>query len=153
MKPTWGPSRADRTQVGRMLVQWTLLSGIAYVDVIINPSFEFKAALEESVAKCDPKGGIRLRVIAQKSIHICQIITSIFWFSHAFMAINVIYDKSCQLMIVVSSERKSQTIRKGLMISRRLGKIKSREFLILGELSMTNWLHVQGIGHHKVTVP
>ena len=25
--PTWGPSRADRTQVGPMLAPWTLLSG------------------------------------------------------------------------------------------------------------------------------
>ena len=27
MGPTWGPSRADRTQVGPMLAPWTLLSG------------------------------------------------------------------------------------------------------------------------------
>ena len=27
MGPTWGPSGADRTQVGRMLAPWTLLSG------------------------------------------------------------------------------------------------------------------------------
>ena len=27
MGPTWGPSGADRTQVGPMLVPWTLLSG------------------------------------------------------------------------------------------------------------------------------
>ena len=27
MGPTWGPSGADRTQVGTMLAQWTLLSG------------------------------------------------------------------------------------------------------------------------------
>ena len=28
MGPTWGPSRANRTQVGPMLVPWTLLSGV-----------------------------------------------------------------------------------------------------------------------------
>ena len=28
MEPTWGPSGADRTQVGRMLAPWTLLSGL-----------------------------------------------------------------------------------------------------------------------------
>ena len=28
MGPTWGPSRADRTQVGPMLAPWTLLSGL-----------------------------------------------------------------------------------------------------------------------------
>ena len=28
MGPTWGPSGADRTQVGSMLVPWTLLSGL-----------------------------------------------------------------------------------------------------------------------------
>ena len=27
MRPTWGPSGADRTQVGPMLASWTLLSG------------------------------------------------------------------------------------------------------------------------------
>ena len=30
MGPTWGPSGADRTQVGPMLAPWTLLSGILY---------------------------------------------------------------------------------------------------------------------------
>ena len=29
MGPTWGPSGADRTQVGPMLAPWTLLSGIS----------------------------------------------------------------------------------------------------------------------------
>ena len=29
MGPTWGPSGADRTQVGPMLAPWTLLSGLA----------------------------------------------------------------------------------------------------------------------------
>ena len=28
--PTWGPSGADRTQVGPMLAPWTLLSGVTY---------------------------------------------------------------------------------------------------------------------------
>ena len=28
MGPTWGPSRADRNQVGNMLAPWTLLSGV-----------------------------------------------------------------------------------------------------------------------------
>ena len=31
MGPTWGPSGADRTQVGPMLAPWTLLSGKAYL--------------------------------------------------------------------------------------------------------------------------
>ena len=30
MGPTWGPSAADRTQVGPMLAPWTLLSGTAF---------------------------------------------------------------------------------------------------------------------------
>ena len=29
--PTWGPSGANRTQVGPMLAPWTLLSGLAYL--------------------------------------------------------------------------------------------------------------------------
>ena len=31
MRPTWGPSGADRTQVGPMLAPWTLISGLATV--------------------------------------------------------------------------------------------------------------------------
>ena len=31
MGPTWGPSGADRTQVGPMLAPWTLLSGPVYL--------------------------------------------------------------------------------------------------------------------------
>ena len=30
MGPTWGPSGADRTQVGPMLPPWTMVSGIGY---------------------------------------------------------------------------------------------------------------------------
>ena len=30
MGPSWGPSGADRTQVGPMLAPWTLLSGVIY---------------------------------------------------------------------------------------------------------------------------
>ena len=38
MGPTWGPSGADRTQVGPMLAPWTLLSGMSnyIVTIIIN---------------------------------------------------------------------------------------------------------------------
>ena len=32
LEPTWGPSGADRTQVGPMLASWTLLSGIINVN-------------------------------------------------------------------------------------------------------------------------
>ena len=34
MGPTWGPSGADRTQVGPMLAPWTLLSGQFTQDVV-----------------------------------------------------------------------------------------------------------------------
>ena len=34
MGPTWGPSGADRTQVGPMMVPWTLLSGIQFPTAI-----------------------------------------------------------------------------------------------------------------------
>ena len=33
MGPAWGPSGADRTQVGPMLAPWTLISGIQRVDI------------------------------------------------------------------------------------------------------------------------
>ena len=34
MVPTWGPSGADRTQVGPMLAPWTLLSGIQHLNTL-----------------------------------------------------------------------------------------------------------------------
>ena len=33
--PTWGPSGTDRTQVGPMLVPWTLLSGILSIGIVL----------------------------------------------------------------------------------------------------------------------
>ena len=38
MGPTWGPSGADRTQVGPMLAPWTLLSGPIYSSLNSNVS-------------------------------------------------------------------------------------------------------------------
>ena len=34
MGPTWGPSGADRTQVGPMLAPWTLLSGLLGLKIV-----------------------------------------------------------------------------------------------------------------------
>ena len=39
MGPTWGPSGADRTQVGPMLIPWILLSGFIYSAANIISSF------------------------------------------------------------------------------------------------------------------
>ena len=39
MGPTWGPSGADRTQVGPMLARWTLLSGIPWIK-FMSTSYE-----------------------------------------------------------------------------------------------------------------
>ena len=36
MGPTWGPSGADRTQLGPMLAPWTLLSGQLYIWLSLN---------------------------------------------------------------------------------------------------------------------
>ena len=43
MGPTWGPSGADRTQVGPMLASWTLLSGSVsqYIDSYIYVTCSF----------------------------------------------------------------------------------------------------------------
>ena len=43
MGPTWGPSGADRTQVGPMLAPWTLLSGQCWniVDLTIRNKFQW----------------------------------------------------------------------------------------------------------------
>ena len=35
MGPTWGPSGADRTQVGPMLAPWTLLSGMTLWQIVV----------------------------------------------------------------------------------------------------------------------
>ena len=40
MSPTWGPSGADRTQVGPMLAPWTLLSGIIMVPIRRWPNLD-----------------------------------------------------------------------------------------------------------------
>ena len=40
MGPTWGPSGADRTQVGPMWAPWTLLSG--YIHVILPPLQDYR---------------------------------------------------------------------------------------------------------------
>ena len=37
MGPTWGPSGADRTQVGPMLAPWTLLSGYQLTQFYLTP--------------------------------------------------------------------------------------------------------------------
>ena len=39
MGPTWGPSGADRTQVGPMLAPWTLLSGVDQPPSDIDPYY------------------------------------------------------------------------------------------------------------------
>ena len=39
MRPTWGPSGADRTQVGPMFASWTLLSGVVYWFHPVSPPF------------------------------------------------------------------------------------------------------------------
>ena len=41
MGPTWGPSGADRTQVGPMLAPWTLLSGRIYTGLSNNRTSNF----------------------------------------------------------------------------------------------------------------
>ena len=41
--PTWGPSGADRTQVGPMLAPWTLLSGMASYHIVkLHPGHQLK---------------------------------------------------------------------------------------------------------------
>ena len=41
MGPTWGPSGADRTQVGPMLAPWALLSGSAFSSWYMNQSANY----------------------------------------------------------------------------------------------------------------
>ena len=49
--PTWGPSGADRTQVGPMLAPWTLLSGL--VNFLPEASFGLRVlSLPASVCLC-----------------------------------------------------------------------------------------------------
>ena len=46
MGPTWGPSGADRTQVGPVLAPWTLLSGIFWTYEFIHNMDLFYGSLE-----------------------------------------------------------------------------------------------------------
>ena len=49
MGPTWGPSGADRTQVGRMLTPWTLLSGMVGIMMAFCHSLFFNWELGRTV--------------------------------------------------------------------------------------------------------
>ena len=49
MGPTWGPSGADRTQVGPMLAPWTLLSGLFPQIINTNTSFIWRLLLVGSL--------------------------------------------------------------------------------------------------------
>ena len=56
MGPSWGPSGADRTQVGPMLAPWTLLSGKMFLKcvnkgVYLTPDFRLYLSVETS---CQP---------------------------------------------------------------------------------------------------
>ena len=56
MGPTWGPSGADRTQVGPMLAQWTLLSGHGFQNSTCWGLVAFKWAREHMVNVGSSKG-------------------------------------------------------------------------------------------------
>ena len=45
MGPTWGPSGADRTQVGPMLATWILLSGKVTLDFIYRVTWQLYTAI------------------------------------------------------------------------------------------------------------
>ena len=58
MGPTWGPSGADRTQVGPMLAPWTLLSGMLYcnwVKVFPHPNGHELLKMFYTVCECVPR--------------------------------------------------------------------------------------------------
>ena len=58
MGPTWGPSGADRTQVGPMLVPWTLLSGssiqltLRILNIITNTLKTFIGSCPDKISYC-----------------------------------------------------------------------------------------------------
>ena len=58
MGPTWGPSEADRTQVGPMLAPWSLLSGYIATDIwVISNTFLWQNTSNDSIyTKCSIKG-------------------------------------------------------------------------------------------------
>ena len=54
MGPTWGPSGADRTQVGPMLAPWTLLSGLLPLQCqadITESEFKYNNLRSENICK------------------------------------------------------------------------------------------------------
>ena len=58
MEPTWGPSRADRTQVGPMLAPWTLLSRLISIFILY-----FKGCFDNSRFDISLKLSVILSVI------------------------------------------------------------------------------------------
>ena len=49
---TWGPSGADRTQVGPMLAPWTLLSGVSFFNPNFNSYCECNDGLVHEIRNC-----------------------------------------------------------------------------------------------------
>ena len=70
MRPTWGPSGADMTQVGPMLAPWTLLSGITCHSLHINHSITMPWNLTLSNQNNHHKMVVHMNLIIMLIIHL-----------------------------------------------------------------------------------
>ena len=73
MGPTWGPTRADRTQVGPMLAPWTLLSGFIFKTYISHlPWYRKQYSFRRTVSRTQ---GINIILVFQYNLCCCNIST------------------------------------------------------------------------------
>ena len=63
MGPTWGPSGADRTQVGPMLAPWTLLSGF----IRCSNTLRWRHNVRDSDSNHQPHGCLLNRLFRRRS--------------------------------------------------------------------------------------
>ena len=106
MGPTWGPSGADRTQVGPMLAPWTLLSGRCWLKRVIHVYIQFSLVFNNSVSVSKYDGNIIVSwqhfiiVWQLKNIMTQQKYSHFVMWQHAILLIKENF-KRCMLMSIV----------------------------------------------------
>ena len=75
MRPTWGPSGADKTQVGPMLAPWTLLSGIWLYVLLVTMTHDTSKTIWWMVTN----------IISLVCIHVCISQTFLWTICHVLV--------------------------------------------------------------------
>ena len=114
MGPTWGPSGADRTQVGPMLAPWTLLSGMIPACMtwlrFQNSAYTWHNMLLNDI---DKKKLVILskRMLPHWSTYVCGATVLCYWLSvyRHDMILNRIRKKECQNFLFVQIMNSEKT--------------------------------------------